>query len=90
MRLSPDSPELTAYALGELDAAGRAVVEAALEETPGLRAELAALSATADTLAAGFAAEPAVELSPAHRADIVRSAGIRAASAAVASGASSG
>jgi len=90
MRLSPDSPELTAYALGELDAAGRAAVKAALEETPGLRAELAALSATADTLAANFAAEPAVELSPAHRAAIVRSAGNRTPTAVEASGASSG
>ncbi len=90
MRLSPDSPELTSYALGELDAAGRAAVEAALEETPGLRAELAALSATADTLAAGFAAEPAVELSPTHRAAIVRSAGKRTPTAVEASGASSG
>ena len=90
MRLSPDSPELTAYALGELDAAGRAAVEAALEEAPGIRAELAALSATADTLAAGFAAEPAVELSPAHRAAIVRSAGIRSASAVRSADAGSG
>lgn len=90
MRLSPDSPELTAYALGELDAAGRAAVEAALEETPGLRAELAALSATADTIAAGFAAEPAVELSPAHRASIVRSARNRIATAVRSADAGSG
>lgn len=90
MRLSPDSPELTAYALGELDAAGRAAVEAALEETPGLRAELAALSATADTLAAGFASEPAVELSPAHRAAIVRNAKNRTTTAVDESGATSG
>ncbi len=90
MRLSPDSPELTAYALGELDAAGRAAVEAALEETPGLRAELTALSATADTLAAGFAAEPAVELSPVHRASIVRSARNRTTTSVEASGATSG
>ncbi len=81
MRLSPDSPELTAYALGELDPADRAAVEAALAGTPGLRAELDALTSTADTLAAGFAAEPAVELSPAHRAAIVQSAGIPSAAA---------
>lgn len=74
MKLSPDSPELTAYALGELAPAERAAVEAALAESPELRAELAALRDTVGLLSAEFATEPAVELSPAQRAAIVRSA----------------
>lgn len=75
MKLSPDSPELTAYALGELTPAERAAVEAALAESPELRAELDALRHTADLLAHEFAAEPAVELSPSQRATIVQNAG---------------
>ena len=75
MKLSPDSPELTAYALGELSPAERAAVEAALADAPELRAELDALRHTADLLAHEFAAEPAVELSPGQRATIVRNAG---------------
>ncbi len=75
MKLSPDSPELTAYALGELTSAERAAVEAALTESPELRAELDALRHTADLLANEFAAEPAVELSPSQRATIVQNAG---------------
>jgi Ca-activated chloride channel family protein len=75
MKLSPDSPELTAYALGELTPAERAAVEAALADAPELRAELDALRHTADLLAHEFAAEPAVELSPGQRATIVQNAG---------------
>jgi Ca-activated chloride channel family protein len=79
MKLSPDSPELTAYALGELDPVERAAIETALSEAPELRAELAALRFTAEALTTEFSAEPAMELSPDQRAAIVRSAGVPSA-----------
>jgi secreted protein with Ig-like and vWFA domain/anti-sigma factor RsiW len=71
MKLSPDSPELTAYALGELNPAERAAVEAALADSAELRAELDELQRTIGSLDAEFAAEPAVALSAAQRAAIV-------------------
>ena len=52
MNLSPDDPQLTAYALGELDPDERAAVEAALARSPECRravAELRALSAELTT-----------------------------------------
>jgi Ca-activated chloride channel family protein len=71
MKLSPDSPELTAYALGELTPAERAEVEAALAASPELRAEVESLQLTVGRLADEFATEPAVALSMAQRAAIV-------------------
>ncbi len=71
MKLSADSPELTAYALGELNPAERAQVEAALHESPELRAEVMALQHTVGRLADEFAAEPSVALSVEQRAAIV-------------------
>lgn len=67
MKLSPDSPELTAYALGELTPAERAEVEAALAESPELRAELESLQQTIGSLAGEFAAEPAAALAAEQR-----------------------
>ena len=52
MNLTPDDPQLTAYALGELDPAERAAVETALARSPECRravAELRALSAELTT-----------------------------------------
>ena len=57
MTLSTDSPELTAYVLGELDPAARAEVEAAVSNSPELAAEVAALQQTIGSLSAAFAAE---------------------------------
>ncbi len=71
MKLSADSPELTAYALGELNAAERAEVEAALDASPELRAELAEIQRTIGALDFEFSTEPAVALSPEQRAAIV-------------------
>jgi secreted protein with Ig-like and vWFA domain len=76
MKLSPDSPELTAYALGELNPAERAAVEAALADSAELRAELDELQRTIGSLDAEFAAEPAVALSAAQRAAIVGQAAV--------------
>jgi secreted protein with Ig-like and vWFA domain len=71
MKLSPDSPELTAYALGELPPGEHAAVEAALAAAPELRAEVAALQRTIGELGAEFAAETRLELAPEQRAAIV-------------------
>ena len=49
---------LTAYALGELNPAERAAVEAALADSAELRAELDELQRTIGSLDAEFAAEP--------------------------------
>ena len=61
MTFSPDSPELTAYLLGELDPETRAALEAELQHTP---AELNSLSQVLGEVSEAFAAEPAVGLSP--------------------------
>jgi len=70
MNLSVDSPELTAYALGELNPAERAEAEAALDASPELRAELAAIRRTIGALDFGSSTESAA-LSPEQRAAIV-------------------
>ncbi len=67
MKLSADSPELTAYALGQLTADQAAEVENALSVSPELMAEIEAIQATATLLETEFAAEPKLELSLKHR-----------------------
>ena len=62
MQLTPDSPEITAYAVGEMSPEDHAVVEKALAESPELRAEIQALRRLADTLETELAAETAPEL----------------------------
>lgn len=74
MRLSPESPELTAYALGELDPADRAKVEAALKTSAELRAELADIQQTIGLLHNELASQPAVTLSPEQRAALLEHA----------------
>ncbi len=61
---SPDDPQLTAYALGELDEAERAVVEARLRDDPAARAAVEAIRATAVQLEAALAAEPLPAVTP--------------------------
>lgn len=68
MKLTPDDPKLTAYALGELDADERAVVEAALAGSPEARAAVEEIRATAGRLTSELAAEPCPDLTPAQRA----------------------
>ncbi len=73
--LQPDGdPRLTAYALGELDEAERAEVEALLLRDANARAEVAAVREMAGALRAEFAAQAAGEevpsLTPAQRAMI--------------------
>lgn len=71
MKLSAESPELTAYALGELNPTERADVEAALAASPELRAELAEIQRTIGALDFEFSTEPARMLSAEQRAAIV-------------------
>ncbi len=73
MKLSPDSPELTAYLLGELSPAERAEVEAALNQSPDLLTEMESLRHTSEQLAREFAAEPAVALSETQRTALLQS-----------------
>ena len=74
MKLSPDSPELTAYALGELPPDQRAAVEAAIAGSPELAAEVRLLAATADHLERAMAAEPQPALKSTQRDAILQSA----------------
>jgi anti-sigma factor RsiW len=76
-RLSADDPRLTAYALGELEDPGRAVVEEAVAADPALRAAVEDLRATARRLESALAAEPgpvasSVAMPPAPRARFLR------------------
>jgi Ca-activated chloride channel family protein len=61
-KFSPDDPRLTAYALGELEAAERAAIEAALREDAVLRAAVEDIRATVAQLEGALATEalPAV------------------------------
>jgi len=72
MKLSPDSPELTAYVLGELPPGQRAAVEAALAESPELAAEVRQLSLAAEMVREHLAAEPAVRLGTGQRLAVLR------------------
>ena len=57
----PDDPKLTAYALGELEGAERAAVEAALRDDPAARAAVEEIRALGARLESALAAEVAVE-----------------------------
>jgi Ca-activated chloride channel family protein len=57
----PDDPKLTAYALGELDPADRAAIEAALRRDPALRRAVDEIRTAATRLQAAFAAETTPE-----------------------------
>jgi len=67
IRLNPDDPRLTAYALGELEGDEAAQVEAAIAADPALQAAVADIRATAGQLAAALEAEP-LPAAPAPRA----------------------
>ncbi len=73
MTFSPDSPELTAYVLGELDPATLDALETALSASPELAAEVTALRLTMTSLSEAFAAEPTVGLAPEQYATVVQS-----------------
>ncbi len=74
MKLNPDSPELTAYVLGELDAARTVQVEAALADDPSLRAEVELIRALTLELSQTLAIQAPNPLSPFQREQILRTA----------------
>ena len=77
MKISAESPELTAYVLNELPEAERAAVEAAIAASPDLAAEVEQLRAASTLLSRHLASEPAVELEPIQREDILLGGGRR-------------
>src|SRR5262245_16302079 len=67
MKIDPDDPILTAYALGELDEAEREAVEARLEQSPEARRAAQEILQTANLLTQELANEPPVRLTPEQR-----------------------
>ena len=70
MKMTPDDPRLTAYALGELDPAERAVLEVELKNAPECREIVDQIRATAAQLSTEFAAEELPALSFARETKI--------------------
>lgn len=64
--ITPDDPRLTAYALGELEEAELAVVEAAVAADPDLKKEVEQIRALAGGLDAALASEPLPAVEPAE------------------------
>ena len=71
MNLTPHSPELTAYVLGELPDDQRREVEAILAVRPDLQWEVDQLRSLTSTVALALQAEPVWTLSPARRRSIL-------------------
>ncbi|HET7626535.1 MAG TPA: von Willebrand factor type A domain-containing protein [Verrucomicrobiae bacterium] len=67
MKLNPDDPRLTAYALGELNADERAEIETALRENPECRRAVEEIRQTAAMLSGNFAKESSPKLSQEQR-----------------------
>jgi hypothetical protein len=67
MKLDPNDPKLTAYALGELNGDERAAVEAALATSADLRHEVARIREVAALLSDEFKKEPLCELTQLQR-----------------------
>jgi len=65
--IDPDDPRLTAYALGELDPAEGAAVEAVIAADPEARRVVDEVRATARLLVDRFALEPTPDLTAGHR-----------------------
>lgn len=69
MKLSPEDPRITAYALGEIeDPAERAEIEAAVADSPELQAAVAEIQSMGALLGESFAAEPLPELTEFEKA----------------------
>jgi len=67
MNIDPDDPKLTAYALGELDDAERAEVEALLKKSEAARNAVDEIRKTAALLEKELTTEPAAGLTPEQR-----------------------
>jgi len=63
-QFNPDDPELTAYALGELNAAEKAEFEVRLESSPVAQSELDSMSDIMSMLSTGLKSELECELAP--------------------------
>jgi len=63
-KFSPEDPKLTAYVLGELDAAEQAEVEARLRDDPEARAAVESIRATTQWIEGALAQEPLPEIEP--------------------------
>lgn len=74
MNLNPDSPEITAFALGELPAAEREAVAAVVAADPVLQAEVEAIRSCAARLAEQLSLEPVSSLTAAQRLAIAAAA----------------
>jgi len=70
MKITPDDPKLTAYALGELDEAGRAAIEAELEKSPECRQAVEEIRQSAAMLAEEFSTEELPDLTFARQRSI--------------------
>ena len=69
--MNPDDPRLTAYALGELDAAERAEIEGLLGEEPIIAAELETARRFAEMLSVRLKSERAESLHAGQRAEVL-------------------
>ena len=69
--MNSDDPRITAYALGELDAAARAEIEPLLREEPGLAAEIEATRNFSEMLRVRLISERAEPLLAAQRAEVL-------------------
>lgn len=69
--MNPDDPRLTAYALGELDAAGRAEIEELLRKEPVIAAEVVATRQYAEILRVRLKNERAEPLHSGQRAEVL-------------------
>ena len=72
-----DDPRLTAYALGELDAAEGAEIEALLKDDPAAQAEVDAIRSMAALLESELADEAAPAVDETLRADVIEGPGKR-------------
>ncbi|MFT3783970.1 MAG: VWA domain-containing protein [Nibricoccus sp.] len=64
-KISPDDPRLTAYALGELDAAESAAIEAAINDDPAVQAAVAQIRSLGEDLSVALSKEPLPFVAPA-------------------------
>lgn len=69
MKLLPEDPRLTAYALGEIEnEQERIAIEAVVEQSPELQGAVAAIREMSELLTVGLAAEPVPELTEFEKA----------------------
>jgi Ca-activated chloride channel homolog len=72
MKLDPNDPRLTAYALGELDEAEQEAIERDLAHSEAARQTVVEIRATAELLREEFSNEPGLQLSEAQRSLVER------------------